>query len=109
MRKALGQEKLRAVYERVAGTGSTALLAARKFGKSGKVVLLDMSNGMIAVARDRVAHAVWLIPSISLGCRSVSVLPAFEQMGCRTIFKKHIGVPLWPFLVFVVEKPRAWQ
>lgn len=168
-----------------AGTGSTALLATRKIGKSGKVVLLDMSEGMLTVARDRVAQAgfsdgvefaigdmlnlphedssfdaalstysmcplhdpakgamelfrvvrpggrigvahstdpetalakwladkvesvVWLIPSISLGCRSVSVLPTLEQIGCRTIFKKHIGIPLWPFLVFVVEKPAA--
>ena len=166
-----------------AGTGSTALLAARKIGTSGKVVLLDMSDGMLTVARERVAQAglndgvefktgdmldlpfedsnfdvvlstystcplhdpgmgamelyrvvrpggrigiahstdpetplvrwladkveraVWLIPSISLGCRSVSVLPTLEQAGCKIIFKKHIGIPLWPFLVFVVEKP----
>jgi demethylmenaquinone methyltransferase/2-methoxy-6-polyprenyl-1,4-benzoquinol methylase len=168
-----------------AGTGSTTLLAARKIGKSGKVVLLDMSKGMLAVARERVAQAglndsvefnigdmfdlpyedscfdavistysmcplhdpakgamelyrvtrpgghigvahstdpetplakwladkvenvVWLIPSISLGCRPVSVLPTLEQAGCKIIFKKHIGIPLWPFLVFVVEKPAA--
>ncbi|MDH3469406.1 MAG: methyltransferase domain-containing protein [Gammaproteobacteria bacterium] len=166
-----------------AGTGSTALLAARRIGTSGQVVLLDMSDGMLAVARERigraglservefktgdmldlpfedgsfdvvlstystcplkdpvkgamelfrvarpggrigVAHstnpetplvkcladkverAVWLMPSISLGCRSVSVLPTLEQAGCKIIFKKQIGIPLWPFLVFVVEKP----
>jgi ubiquinone/menaquinone biosynthesis C-methylase UbiE len=166
-----------------AGTGSTALLAARKIGTSGTVVLLDMSDGMLTVARERVAQAglndgvefktgdmldlpfedgnfdvvlstysvcplhdpiegvmelyrvvrpggrigvahstdpktplvkwlagkveqaVWLIPSISLGCRSVSVLPTLEQAGCKIIFKEHIGIPLWPFLVFVVEKP----
>ncbi len=166
-----------------AGTGSTALLAARRIGTSGKVVLLDMSEGMLTVARERIAQAglndcvefktgdmldlpfddsnfdvvlstystcplrdptkgamelyrvarpggrigvahstdpekpfvkwladkvesvVWLIPSISLGCRSVSVLPTLEQADCKIIFKKHIGIPLWPFLVFVVEKP----
>jgi ubiquinone/menaquinone biosynthesis C-methylase UbiE len=166
-----------------AGTGSTALLAARKIGTSGKVVLLDMSDGMLTVARQRVAQAglndgvefktgdmldlpfedgnfdvvlstysvcslhdpiegvmefyrvvrpggrigvahstdpktplirwladkveraVWLIPSISLGCRSVSVLPTLEQAGCKVIFKKNIGIPLWPFFVFVVQKP----
>jgi len=166
-----------------AGTGSTALLAARKIGTSGKVVLLDMSDGMLTVARERVAEAglndcvefktgdmlelpfedgnfdvvlstystcplhdpgmgamelyrvvrpggrigvahstdpetplrkwlaekvdsiVWLIPSISLGCRPVSVLPTLEQAGCKIIFKRRIGIPLWPFLVFVVEKP----
>jgi demethylmenaquinone methyltransferase/2-methoxy-6-polyprenyl-1,4-benzoquinol methylase len=165
------------------GTGSTGLLAAQRIEESGKVVLFDMSDGMLAIAkkkaakdqmRDRVefkagdmlslpfednsfdvvlstysmcpvydpakaameifrvtrpggrigvAHStdpetpfvkwladqveriVWHIPSISLGCRSVAVLPTLEQLGCKTIFKKHIGVPLWPFLVFVVEKP----
>jgi ubiquinone/menaquinone biosynthesis C-methylase UbiE len=166
-----------------AGTGSTALLAARKIGRSGKVVLLDMSEGMLAVARQRAARAglhegvefkigdmlelpfendsfdvvlstyslcplydpakgalelyrvvrpggrvgvahstdpeaplvgwladkvesvVWRIRSLSLGCRSVAVLPALERAGGKIIFKKHIGSPLWPFLVFVVEKP----
>lgn len=223
MREALGKDKLKAVYDRVArrydrqhsfltagsdqrgrailvdqavnpgdtvldcgaGTGSTALLAARKVGEFGKVVLLDISSGMLEVARDRVAQAgldgsvefkvgdmfdlpyedssfdaalstysmcplddpakgamelyrvvrpggrigvahsaapetplakwladkvenvVWLIPSISLGCRAVSVLPTLEKVGCRTIFKKLTGIPLWPFLVFVVEKPPA--
>jgi len=56
---------------------------------------------------DKVESVVWLIPSISLGCRSVSVLPTLEQIGCRTIFEKRTGVPLWPFLVFVVQKPFA--
>lgn len=166
-----------------AGTGSTALLAAHKVGPAGKVTLFDMSDGMLAVAEERmaaagvrervefqtgdmldlqfedesfdavlstysmcplydpakgalelyrvvkpggrigIAHstdpekplvkwladkvesAVWHIPSISLGCRSVSVLPALEQAGGRIVFEKHMGVPLWPFLVFVVEKP----
>jgi len=166
-----------------AGTGSTGLLAAQRIGESGKVVLFDMNDGMLAIAKEKaakdqmqdrvefkagdmlslpfednsfdvalstysmcpvydpakaamelyrvtrpggcigVAHStdpetplvkwlaalvesiVWHIPSISLGCRSVAVLPTLEQLGCKTIFKKHIGVPLWPFLVFVVEKP----
>ncbi len=54
---------------------------------------------------DRVENVIWRIPSISLGCRSVSVLPALEQAGGRIVFEQHIGVPLWPFIVFVVEKP----
>ena len=56
---------------------------------------------------DRVESVVWLMPYISLGYRAVSVLPEFEKLGCKTIFTKNIGVPLWPFLVFVVEKPIA--
>ncbi|HKJ87837.1 MAG TPA: methyltransferase domain-containing protein [Gammaproteobacteria bacterium] len=166
-----------------AGTGTTGLLAAERAGPGGRVVLFDMSEGMLEVAaekaermqvRDRiaietgdlldlpfaddsfdvvlstyslcpvydpavgaaelyrvtrpggrigVAHSTepanawvrwlgdrvedlaWHFPSISMGCRAVSVLPALEALGCRTVLRKRIGVPLWPFLVFVVEKP----
>lgn len=165
-----------------AGTGSTGLLAAQKVGATGKVVLFDMSDGMLAVATqkmvqarmqervefkagdmlglpfednsfdvvlstyslcpvydpvraatelyrvtrpggrigiahstdpntplvkwlaDRVERIVWHLPSLSLGCRSVSVLPVLQQLKCKVIFKKYMGVPLWPFLVFVAEK-----
>jgi demethylmenaquinone methyltransferase / 2-methoxy-6-polyprenyl-1,4-benzoquinol methylase len=54
---------------------------------------------------DKVENIVWYFPSLSLGCRSVSVLTALEEAGCKVIFKKRIGVPLWPFMVFVVVKP----
>ncbi|HET6347767.1 MAG TPA: methyltransferase domain-containing protein [Candidatus Krumholzibacteria bacterium] len=165
-----------------AGTGSTGLLAAERVGASGKVVLLDSSEGMLSIARekasrthledrvefrtgdmldlpfednrfdvvlstysmcpvydpskaareayrvtrpggrigvahstdpqrpwvkwmaDRVESVVWHLPSVSLGCRSVAVLPTLEDLGCGIIFEKRIGVPLWPFLVFVAQK-----
>lgn len=168
-----------------AGTGSTTLLALERAGPSGRAVLFDMSDAMLAVARQRLARAgfadrvefrtgdilalpfednsfdavlstysmcplydpargaeelcrvtrpgglvgvahsvepenpavkwladriesvVWRIPSISLGCRSVSVLPALEQAGCDVVFKRRVGIPLWPFVVFVVRKPAA--
>lgn len=166
------------------GTGSTALLAARRTGPGGRVTLLDLSDGMIQVARarvrkaglearirfaigdllslpfrddsfdavlstyslcpvydpaagaremlrvlkpggrigiahsgrpagrlmrwlaDRVEHLVWRFPLISLGCRPVRVLPALQSQGAQPVFETHIGVPLWPFEVFVCEKPR---
>jgi ubiquinone/menaquinone biosynthesis C-methylase UbiE len=166
-----------------AGTGSTALLAAQKVGPTGKVVLLDMSEGMLAVARERsaaagilqrftfragdilhlpfdegsfdavlstysmcplhdpakgarelyrvakeggrigIAHSTeperaltrwladkieniaWRFPSLSLGCRSVSILPELQRLGGTTLFQKRIGHPLSPFLVLVIEKP----
>jgi len=166
------------------GTGTTALMAARKAGSKGKVTLFDLSRGMLAVARekaveqalvdrlefqtgdmvylpladnsfdvvlstyslcpvydprkgalelyrvtkpggrigvahstmprnsflrwvaDRVENIAWRFPWLSMGCRSVVVLPTLQAAGARVIFLKHIGVPLWPFLVFVVEKPK---
>jgi len=48
---------------------------------------------------------VWHIPPISLRCRAASVLPSLENLGCKILFRKDIGVPLWPFLAFVAEKP----
>lgn len=221
MRQALGEQRLKAIYDRVAprydwqhafltahsdqrgrellvtkavtdgdkvldcgaGTGSTGLRAAHKVGPTGRVTLVDTSEGMLAVARskatrghllervgfvtgdmlelpfeddafdvvlstysmcpvydpakatrevfrvtrpggrigvahstdaegrftnwlaDRIENLVWKLPSVSLGCRAVSVLPTLEHLGCRTVFKARIGVPLWPFQVFVVEKP----
>ena len=221
VRTALGTERLRRIYDRVAkrydlqhalttawadqrgrrllveaavaqgdrvldcgsGTGTTALMAARKAGPNGKVTLFDLSEGMLAVARDkaareamlerlefqagdmlhlpfaddtfdavlstyslcplydpkkgalelyrvaksggkigiahsttprnpvvrwladRVEEVAWRFPRLSLGCRPVSVLPALTGAGARVVFSRRIGVPLWPFLVSVLEKP----
>jgi len=167
------------------GTGTTGIMAAKKAGANGKVTLFDLSDAMLAVARQKVIHEglqarvtfqtgdtvhlpfadgtfdavlstyslcplydpekgalelyrvikpggrigvahsaeprnpvvkwladrvedwAWHFPWLSMGCRSVSVLPALEHAGGRVIFSKHIGIPLWPFFVFVVEKPAA--
>jgi ubiquinone/menaquinone biosynthesis C-methylase UbiE len=168
-----------------AGTGSTALLAARRAGTRGCVTLVDASSGMLAVAKrravaqhldagmrfeigdllhlpfpdnrfdvvlstyslcpvldpargaleilrvtrpggligiahsveprnptvrwlaDRVEAVVWRLPAISLGCRSIAVRPVLEDAGARLVFETRIGVPLWPFAVFVLEKPES--
>ena len=47
----------------------------------------------------------WHCPGLTMGCRAVRVLPVLERAGARVIFSQRIGVPLWPFLVFVAEKP----
>ncbi len=46
-----------AVLDCGAGTGSTALLAARRLDARGSVTLFDMSEGMLAVARRRLEAA----------------------------------------------------
>jgi ubiquinone/menaquinone biosynthesis C-methylase UbiE len=171
------------VLDAGAGTGTTTLLAARAVGATGRVVALDLSRAMLAIARrkaeaagllDRVslqageiesppfldgefdvvlstystcpltdpaqgalalydtlragglmgvahssepAHsvtrrladwvetAVWRWPGLSMGCRAVSVLPALRERGATVVFERHIGIPLWPFHVFVVRRP----
>lgn len=171
------------VLDTGSGTGSTGILAARKVGVNGKVMMFDLSDAMLAVAKNKVAqeglqerisyqtgdmvhmpfendsfdvvlssyslcplydptkgalelyrvtrpggkiavaHSVepknplvkwlsdriedlaWKLPWLSMGCRSVDVLPALLQTGCKVLFYKNIGVPLWPFFVFIVEKP----
>ncbi|MBI3991882.1 MAG: class I SAM-dependent methyltransferase [Candidatus Lambdaproteobacteria bacterium] len=165
------------------GTGATALLAARKVGPKGRVVLLDFSEGMLFQARRKahaaglaermdfrvgnmldlpfeeasfdavlstyslcplgdpvegvmglyrvlcpggllgVAHsaepanpllrrlagwveaAAWRFPALSMGCRAVDTLPALEAADAELEFRATIGVPLWPFIVYVVRKP----
>ena len=75
-------------------------------------------GGMIAIAHStlprnpllkwlatRVEGWAWHFPWLSMGCRAVSVLPTLEQAGGRVIFSRRIGVPLWPFLVCIVQKP----
>ena len=165
------------------GTGGTALLAAEKVGPGGKVVLFDLSEGMLAVAKekaeraglqdrldfqagdllhlpfeegsfdvvlstyslcpvydpaagalelyrvlrpggrlgvahsseprgrvmrwlaDRVEGVIWRFPALSLGCRAVTVLPVLINAGASVVLSRRIGVPLWPFSMFVVQKP----
>lgn len=165
------------------GTGTTGILAARKVGPGGKVTLFDLSDDMLAIARekvfrerlqdrvtfqsgdmvhlpfedanfdvvlstyslcplydpakgalelyrvtkpggriavahstearnpavkwlaDRVEDIAWHFPQLSMGCRSVTVLPALEKAGGKVVLRRHIGVPLWPFIVFAVRKP----
>ncbi len=76
----------------------------RPGGRIGIAHSTDPKLPAVRWLADQVENIVWHFPSISLGCRSVTVLPTLKKLGCKITFKKQIGVPLWPFLVFVVEK-----
>lgn len=56
---------------------------------------------------DGVEALVWRWPRLSLGCRSVSVLPELLRLGAEVVWQRRLGMPLWPFFVFVVRKPLA--
>jgi demethylmenaquinone methyltransferase/2-methoxy-6-polyprenyl-1,4-benzoquinol methylase len=168
-----------------AGTGTSGIMAAKKVGPNGKVILFDLSKDMLAVAQrkasheglqervtfqtgdmvhlpfddnsfdvvlstyslcplydpekgalelyrvtkpggkiavahsaepgnpiirwlaDRIEDVAWRFPKLSMGCRSINVLPVLKNLGGTVILSKHIGIPLWPFLVFIIKKPVA--
>jgi demethylmenaquinone methyltransferase/2-methoxy-6-polyprenyl-1,4-benzoquinol methylase len=61
-------------------------------------------NPLLKWLADRVEDLAWHFPWLSMGCRSVHVLPVLEAAGGKIIFSKNIGIPLWPFFVFILEK-----
>ena len=78
---------------------------AKPGGKIGCAHSTEPQNKFVKLLADKVENVAWHFHWLSMGCRSVSVLPAVLKAGGKVIFSKNIGVPLWPFFVFVVEKP----
>jgi len=74
-------------------------------GRIGIAHSTDPKTPWVKWLAEKVEDAVWHFPPLSLGCRSVAVLPALRRSGCTIILQKHVGIPLWPFVVFVLEKP----
>ncbi|MGH8372844.1 MAG: class I SAM-dependent methyltransferase [Gammaproteobacteria bacterium] len=54
---------------------------------------------------DHVENIAWHFPWLTLGCRAVEVLSVLKNAGGTVTFERYLGFPLWPFVVFVVEKP----
>ena len=52
-----------------------------------------------------VESVVWRFPRLSMGCRPVETLPALRKAGAVVLLERHYGVPLWPFVAYVAEKP----
>ena len=78
---------------------------AKPGGKIGCAHSTEPQNKFVKLLADKVENVAWHFHWLSMGCRSVSVLPAVLKAGGKVIFSKNIGVPLWPFFIFVVEKP----
>jgi ubiquinone/menaquinone biosynthesis C-methylase UbiE len=74
-------------------------------GKIGVAHSAVPGNPIVKWLADRVEDIVWRMPWLSMGCRSVSVLPALKHAGGILLLSKNIGVPLWPFFVFIIGKP----
>jgi SAM-dependent methyltransferase len=76
-------------------------------GRLGLAHSTEPQNPILRWLGNTIENGAWHFPALSLGCRPVSVLPALLDVGARILFQKRIGIPLWPFLVAVVEKPAA--
>jgi demethylmenaquinone methyltransferase/2-methoxy-6-polyprenyl-1,4-benzoquinol methylase len=76
-------------------------------GKVGVAHSTEPQSPTVKWFADRVEDWAWHFPSLSMGCRSVEVLPILKGAGGKVLFSRSIGVPLWPFLVLIVEKPAA--
>jgi ubiquinone/menaquinone biosynthesis C-methylase UbiE len=79
----------------------------RPGGRLGCAHSAEPQNRAVKWLADKVEDIAWRFPWLSMGCRAVDVLPTLQAAGARVVFLKRIGVPLWPFVVFVVEKPAA--
>ena len=87
-------------------TGALELYRVTKpGGKLGIGHSTEPKNRIVRYLADRVEDIAWHFPWLSMGCRSVDVLPALENAGGKVLLSKHIGVFLWPFFIFVIEKP----
>ena len=73
-------------------------------GKIGIAHSTEPTNAVLKHIADRVEDIAWHFPTLSMGCRSVSVLAALENAGGKVLLSRFIGVPLWPFRVMVIEK-----
>lgn len=74
-------------------------------GKMGIAHSTEPTHSITKKLAEWAEDLYWNVPELSLGCRAVEVLPVLQALGGTVTFKKYIGVPLWPFLVFVIEKP----
>lgn len=143
MREALGKEKLRSLYDRIAGrydlqhalitaradqrgreilveklvhvgnsvldcgsgTGTTAIMAARKVGPKGRVTLFDLSENMLAVAREKATRA-GLSPRMSFLTGDMVRLP-FADGSFDVVLSTYSLCPLYDPVAGAMEMYRV--
>ena len=79
--------------------------ALRPGGRLGVAHSAEPANPLLRRVAGWVEAVAWRFPALSMGCRAVETLPALEAAGAELEFRATIGVPLWPFVVYVVRKP----
>lgn len=61
-------------------------------------------SGILRIISDGVERMVWHVPKLGLACRPVDIIPVLGSLKGYLIDQKRIGVPLWPFQLFVFRK-----
>jgi ubiquinone/menaquinone biosynthesis C-methylase UbiE len=79
----------------------------RPGGRLGIAQSTEPRNRFVRWLSGRVEALAWRWPGLSMGCRAVDVLPHLRELGADVEMDRTLGVPLWPFHVFVVRKPRV--
>ena len=77
----------------------------RRGGRLAVAHSVAPANKLVRTLATAIESIVWRIPSLSMGCRPVVTLPALQQAGAELLVQKRFGVPLWPFVFYVVGKP----
>ena len=77
----------------------------RPGGRIGVAHSTVPKNPVVRWFADRIEDWAWRLPWLSMGCRAVEVLPTLRSASATIVFSRTIGIPLWPFLVFIAEKP----
>jgi demethylmenaquinone methyltransferase / 2-methoxy-6-polyprenyl-1,4-benzoquinol methylase len=77
-------------------------------GNVGAAHSTEPTGRLVKAVADKLENVAWRFPWLSMGCRPVEVLPALQKIGAKVVFRRKIGIPLWPFLVFVVQKPAGY-